>query len=272
MSDQRSIFDVHGPVQRHDTKDGSTTLFSENFQQYYHNPNGALSESELVFFSSNGLNQRIQASNGPIHIFEMGFGTGLNFLLAAHKMIEADNSHALHFYSVEAYPITSELANGFTYPITWAKPELNTWLPEVFSGLNQRWNTFQPDPSWPIYLHLYVGYLKEIQTQMKLNHPIDYYFHDAFSVEQNPECWTDDVFMSYQNWGHAESILSTYAAASRIRAAMAAADWKVFKAPGALGKREMTLACHPNSKAQPVNLTPCPNERLKNRWFGGEWN
>ena len=31
------------------TKDGSSTLFSKRYNQYYHNPNGALSESQTVF-------------------------------------------------------------------------------------------------------------------------------------------------------------------------------------------------------------------------------
>lgn len=273
LSDEHPIANAHNSdVLRHDTKDGSTTLYSTHFQQYYHNPNGALSESEIVFFSNTGLNELIEKKGQDVHIFEMGFGTGLNFLLAAHKMMTAVNRNALHFYSVEAFPIDPETAKGFSYPIQWVKTELNHWIPNILSDVHPGWNTFQPDPKWPIYLHLYVGFLKELGELSCLDHPIDVYFHDAFSVEQNPECWTYEVFTCYRQWGHSKSILSTYAAATQVRAAMAAANWSVYKAPGALGKREMTLACSTQSNNLFEDAKPCPNERLKQRWFRGEWS
>lgn len=64
----------------HLCKDGSHTLYSGRFRQYYHNPNGALSESRHVFFDTPGWLADYDGER-PFHLFEMGFGTGLNLLI-----------------------------------------------------------------------------------------------------------------------------------------------------------------------------------------------
>lgn len=66
-------------IKHHITKDGSSTLYSDVFEQYYHNPNGAVSESRHVFFETPGLVDQLQMADAQLSIFEMGFGTGLNF-------------------------------------------------------------------------------------------------------------------------------------------------------------------------------------------------
>jgi tRNA U34 5-methylaminomethyl-2-thiouridine-forming methyltransferase MnmC len=60
------------------TGDGSNTLFSLQFNEIYHSRHGAIAESKHVFIES-GL---AQFNHEPIHVFEVGFGTGLNALLA----------------------------------------------------------------------------------------------------------------------------------------------------------------------------------------------
>jgi len=112
------------------TEDGSTTLFSKQYNQYYHNPNGALSESQTVFIERLKIQEHLKVYNGQLRIFEMGFGTGLNFLLAAQAFLTAypslvvKDAAELHFYSVEAYPISTEVAATFQYPIIWQKKTL----------------------------------------------------------------------------------------------------------------------------------------------------
>ena len=71
------------------TKDGSSTLFSKHYNQYYHNPNGALAESQTVFIKRLNIDDYLKAHNGELMIFEMGFGTGLNFLLAAQAFLKS---------------------------------------------------------------------------------------------------------------------------------------------------------------------------------------
>ncbi len=41
-----------------ETRDGSHTVYSPQFDQHYHNPNGAVAESRYVFFKQNGLSEK----------------------------------------------------------------------------------------------------------------------------------------------------------------------------------------------------------------------
>ena len=75
--------------------------------------------------------------------------------------------------------------------------------------------------------------------------------------------------------GSSSCKLSTYAAATQIRAAMAVAGWQVYKTIGVLGKREMTMATLeklPDIVLQEQQLKACDLKRLTQRWDAGDWN
>ena len=62
------------------TNDGSYTLHHDVLDEHYHSHHGALTESLHVFIT-HGLHYLTGHVSGPLHIFEMGFGTGLNAYL-----------------------------------------------------------------------------------------------------------------------------------------------------------------------------------------------
>lgn len=67
-----------------------------------------------------------------------------------------------------------------------------------------------------------------------------------------------------------EAILGTYCAASKARAAMAVAGWKLAKARGALGKREMTIASL--SENNLTDFKRINEERLIERFNNGDFD
>ena len=262
------------------TEDGSSTLFSKQYNQYYHNPNGALSESQTVFIERLNIETFLKANNSTLRIFEMGFGTGLNFLLAAQTFLKAyplvknKASRAMHFYSVEANPISAKTAASFQYPIDWQIGRMKNWISTGLSSLKKGWNHHQPEEDIPIFLHLYWGNIQKMNELHPQGQCIDFFFHDPFSIKQNPECWEPSIFRLYKKWGCSQAKLSTYAAATQIRASMAVAGWQVYKASGALGKREMTVASLeklPNQVLHELQLKACNLQRLTRRWNAGEW-
>ncbi|MEX2572870.1 MAG: hypothetical protein WD317_01175, partial [Balneolaceae bacterium] len=91
-------------TKRHLCGDGSHTLHSKKFNQFYHNPNGAIAESRHVFFETPGLIRRT-GSVHPFRIFEVGFGTGLNFLVLLDELRHLDPAPEVVYRSVEAYPL-----------------------------------------------------------------------------------------------------------------------------------------------------------------------
>ncbi|MEQ9263762.1 MAG: tRNA (5-methylaminomethyl-2-thiouridine)(34)-methyltransferase MnmD [Balneolaceae bacterium] len=225
--------------EHHISKDGSSTLYSSQFGQFYHNPNGAVSESKHIFFETSGLIKALEPDTESLTIFEVGFGTGLNFFLLIDQYLSKKLSFPIHFYSVEAFPIDSDTAKLFNFENFLASDLVRESVSKVFSGLKPGMNTITPVEGEDINLHLFYGPFEELDS---IEHKADFIFHDPFSPEVNKELWTVDTFAKLKSFSITDTVLATYCAASKARASMAAAGWFISKAPGALGKREMTLA------------------------------
>lgn len=247
----------------HTTRDGSHTLYSEQFDQHYHNPNGAVAETRHNFFKKNGLNRRLE-ENQPLTILEIGFGTGLNFLLLLDEYLEKDCNAAIDFYSIEAYPVDVETARSFNHQEFLQHPTLFKKLPSIFANAGPGLNHFEPLPN--VTLHLFVGMFGEFQPE---NLNADFIFHDPFSPGVNDELWTGDVFKTLAGWSNPKAVLTTYSAASKARGAMAWAGWHVAREQGALGKREMTVASMDPQELS--HLERVNEERLAHRYEIGDF-
>ena len=252
------------------TGDGSTSLYSPKFDQLYHNPNGAVAESRYVFFETNGLLKALN-NQSSVNIFEVGFGTGLNLLLTLDYLSEYNLDTEVAFYSVEAYPIDADITEGFEFSnepgLQKSLPMLRTVLQDLTPGMNRIQLTQN------LSLHLWFGFFDDLfiehEESQIVNHKIDFIFHDAFSPEANEELWTLDVFEKLASVSSSNAVLSTYCAASSARAAMAVAGWKIAKAPGALGKREMTVASLNGEKLEAFKRVN--EKRLVERFQAGDF-
>ena len=88
---------------------------SDTFDDVYYSQENGLEESRHVFLKGNDLPQRWH--NHPRRHFcigELGFGTGLNFLLTWQAWRELPESRPdLHYFSIEKHPLThADLASG----------------------------------------------------------------------------------------------------------------------------------------------------------------
>jgi tRNA U34 5-methylaminomethyl-2-thiouridine-forming methyltransferase MnmC len=250
----------------HETKDGSSTLYSDEFEQFYHNPNGAASESIYVFFETSGLIKHIESADS-LTILEVGFGTGLNVLLLADIMKRRDIKIPVTFWSVEAFPVTGKTAAGFNFTDHLEYPELNECLPQIFDQIKPGLNTLNVFQDIPLTLNLFYGKFEKFKPE---NIQADFIFHDPFSPEVNEELWDDHTFKKLANFSNSEVVLATYCAASKARGAMCAAGWNVAKTRGALGKREMTLASLSGEKL--ANFKRVNETRLAERYQTGDFN
>jgi tRNA U34 5-methylaminomethyl-2-thiouridine-forming methyltransferase MnmC len=180
------------------TKDGSHTLFSKAAGQFYHNPNGAVEESKHVFFDHGGVYATLD-ENKPVHIFEMGLGTGLNLLLLDEALAARPNFTApISFTSVEAFPISAETAASLNYGQFLTHPERMGALVDLFASLVPGWN----EVPWPgrIQVRVWVGRVGvdgiDPHESAKGAHAMrpdvrtyTHFFHDPFSIEASPELW-----------------------------------------------------------------------------------
>ncbi len=89
------------------TEDGSHTLFSEMAGQTYHSSHGAIQESRHIFIS------QLSTFNSQLSVLEIGFGTGLNALLAACWAKE--NDMKINYSTIELYPLKEVVYRALNY-------------------------------------------------------------------------------------------------------------------------------------------------------------
>lgn len=246
----------------HASGDGSHTLYSSQFNQFFHNPNGAIAESRHIFFETPGLKERLR-SRDHFTIFEAGFGSGLNLLVLLDILHKMDHVPSVTFRSVEAYPISAEQAEELNHASLLELPGGIMSMADLFKQLRPGINEFQLTDQ--LKLELFIGKYSELPAPAS---PYDAIFFDPFSPDTNPDFWTPDVFKRLSEESRPDAILSTYCAASVARASMALAGWLPYRLPGALGKREMTVAVLSGNqfpKGSPVNA-----KRLAERYLRGD--
>lgn len=250
------------------TRDGSSTLYSPQFEQPYHSRGGAVAESRYVFFETTGLIEKLQ-SNQTLSILEIGFGSGLNLVLLLDYLEQTGSQTNVTFTTVEAFPVDPETAENLNFGDELSRVNYNNILIDIFSNLQPGWNTFTIENQ--VEVNFFYGMFDEMTFPKKQsNHqPFDLVFHDPFSPESNPAGWTPELFKNIAGHSSPEVLLSTYSAASSARSAMSVAGWFVARSPGALGKREMTVASLSESKLS--HLKRVNEQRFIERWEAGDF-
>lgn len=210
------------------TADGSNTLYVPELNEHYHSVKGALTESAHIFIQM-GLNHS-QAINP--RVLEIGFGTGLNAFLT---LLEAEKSQrAIHFTSIERFPLSEEIVHKLSYPETIAPEEC-----EKFYALHTApWN--QEVKITPYFtLHK----IENDFTHFSFSEYYDVVYFDAFAPEKQPEMWNQALFNNLYNPMNPGGILTTYCAKGVVRRMLQAAGFTVERLPGPPGgKREILRA------------------------------
>jgi tRNA U34 5-methylaminomethyl-2-thiouridine-forming methyltransferase MnmC len=209
------------------TKDGSYTLFNPEIGEHYHSTFGAIQESEHIFIRA-GL-EPVIGQHDTIHIFEMGFGTGLNALLTFLRSEETGQK--IGYYGLEAFPVSMETAAALNYH------ELLNTDQNLFLKFHQ------PENSTQISDRFFLE--KEINTLEQIVLPDDHFdivYFDAFSPEAQPELWTPEIFEKIYHSMKTGGVLTTYSCKGTVKRAMKAAGFQLEKLPGPPGKREFLRA------------------------------
>lgn len=211
-----------------ETGDGSSSLELEGGEETYHSRHGAVTESNHVFVQ-HGLELLSARSN--VSVFEMGFGTGLNALLA-QKWAE-ENEVQVSMTSIEAFPLSQDI---------WSK--LN------FAGIdkerNSIWNALHKS-SWSEKNRI-SKYFELLKINSKLedsdleNESMDIIFYDAFGPRTQAELWGVPVLQKMYDCLKSEGIFVTYCAQGQFKRNLIQLGFKVESLPGPPGKREMTRA------------------------------
>lgn len=213
------------------TADGSNTLYNETIGEHYHSKHGALQESKHVFIEA-GLKHAISSFPGQqISILEVGFGTGLNFLLSA--AYGQKNMVDLNYTSLEAFPLQIEELESTGYSSYVPQEIWNGTVNNYGKALQQ---AVQVVPGQQ--LRIVHTYLHRYETDQQF----DLIYYDAFSVQHQPEMWTDEIIAHVGKFLKPGGIFVTYAITGKLKRALKSVGFSIEKLQGAPGKREMLRA------------------------------
>lgn len=210
------------------TSDGSNTLFSELYNQHYHNiKEGAISES-IIKHVSPSINYHIQKED--LNILDICFGLGYNTFSTIHFIKKYSLNIKVNIFSPELDSNLIKSLVNFNFP-----KEFNCFkhiIRELCS------NNFYEDDN--IKIELFVGDAREYIKSL----PKDFFhiiFQDAFSSDVNFELWTKEYFDDLFAIAKKDCIVTTYSISSRVRLSMAEAGF--FNYEYLLeNKRKSTLA------------------------------
>jgi len=212
------------------TSDGSKTLFNPVVGEHYHSRHGALQESRHVFLES-GLKYFLKEGPKEVSILEVGFGTGLNFLVSA----EYCNSEmvGMEYTGIEAYPLSSDLINKTDYD-----QYLSTALWDTFTLKYQQ--ALREEVELSPYCKLQIACTKLIEFQTAKSFDVLYF--DAFAAIHQAEMWSEEALSHISQFLRPGGVFVTYAITGNLKRTMKRLGFSIEKAPGAPGKREMLRA------------------------------
>jgi tRNA U34 5-methylaminomethyl-2-thiouridine-forming methyltransferase MnmC len=213
------------------TADGSKTIFNEKIGENYHSRHGALQESQHVFLKT-GLIHFLEKNNETkVSVLEVGFGTGLNFLVTADYCLK--NKIALDYSGIEAYPLDEEMI---------AQTGYGDYIPDSL------WNNFLNkypkafDESCTIDTLCSVRIIENELLQFTSQKQFDVVYFDAFAAIHQAEMWNIDSLTHISKFIKPGGVFVTYAITGELKRSMKSLGFSIEKAPGAPGKREMLRA------------------------------
>ena len=204
----------------------------------YFSREDAVAESEYVFIHANDLPARFTTlkPTDRFTIAETGFGTGLNFFLAAQHFLKhahAANTH-LHFISFEKFPLAPDMLRRIhaQWPEHAALREtLLAQYPLPVHGQHRL--ALHPR----ITLSLILG---DVNEQLPQHDFIaDAWFLDGFAPAKNPDMWDAALMSDIAKHSTKNTSFATFTAAGHVKRGLADAGFNVRKMQGYGHKRDM---------------------------------
>ncbi|MDA9555038.1 tRNA (5-methylaminomethyl-2-thiouridine)(34)-methyltransferase MnmD [Pelobium sp.] len=213
------------------TADGSKTVYHPVIKENYHSRNGALQESNHVFLNSGLRYYLADKQLKQVDILEVGFGTGLNFLLTNDFCTAKEID--LNYVGIEAYPLSFDLITQTDYQNLVSKHTWHLFDKNYTAALKDKVKLND-------YCSLQIAYCmaQSFQTAQLF----DVIYFDAFASANQPELWTKEFITHIVSFLKLGGVFVTYAITGDLKRIMKAIGMKIEKAPGAAGKREMLRA------------------------------
>lgn len=204
--------------------DGQGVVRSGTYNDVYFSKEGGAAETDYVFLQGNSLPERWQ-NKADFTIGELGFGTGLNFLVAMERFLKTNRDGRLHYLAVEKFPLSKKQLQQLHGEHALVKN-----YPDRLPGMHRvRFGR--------VFLTLAFG---DVATLLpELNASVDAWFLDGFAPAKNPEMWSDEVLKEVARLSASGATFATFTAAGAVKRGLEANGFSVEKIDGFGSKRDM---------------------------------
>lgn len=201
---------------------------SARFDDPYYSLQDGAAESAYVFLAGNDLPARFRDG---FHIAELGFGTGLNLLVALAAWEGTGLTGSFRFTSFEAFPLSAAHTATALAQLPVNRAHAAKLTDAIATG--RTWF-----PLGPAEVILIVGDART--TLPEWDGRADAWFLDGFAPARNPELWEPALMMQVALHTASNGSFATYTAAGTVRRALDAAGFEVSRRTGFGRKRHMT--------------------------------
>lgn len=229
---------MSAPTSRDADFDDDGRLVSRTYGDVFFSGDG-VAETGHVFVAGNELPARFAACDGAFVIGETGFGTGLNFLVAAQRFLA--NVHErrarLVFVSTEQHPLDDDT-------LARAHARLPDALRERAEHLRRAWRARSGAGALRaafddgrVVLHVLGG---DATTSLRAHtFAADAWFLDGFAPSRNPAMWSGELLGEVAAHTVPGGTFATYTVAGAVRRGLQQAGFTIERAAGHGQKREM---------------------------------
>lgn len=220
--------------------DDGTPVSGVSGDVYFSRAGGA-DETRHVFLNGIGAPD-IWRGRRRFRIGELGFGTGLNFLVTWRDWKTAAPAGAqLDYMAVEGYPIPIEQLRGFLAEMPELAEEAAALLaiwPVRVGGVHRL-----HFDGGRVRLTLLFGEAGDILKSA--SGEVDAWYLDGFAPARNPDMWTSEVLAEVRRLSAPDARLATFSAAGAVRRGLTDQGFAVEKRAGFGRKRDCISAILP---------------------------
>lgn len=225
------------------------------FGDVYFSGDGA-AEAEHVFIDGNDLARRFENASRFV-VGELGFGTGLNILVAGDRWRRAKKPAGarLDFISFEKHPLSPDdlrRAHAAWPQYADLSAELRASYPPPAEGLHRL------QLGAGASLTLAIGDARDMLSRVDV--AVDAWFLDGFAPSRNPDMWTEEIFAAIARLSSPDATAATFTVAGEVRRGVARAGFAIEKRAGYGRKKEMLAA----------RFEATPPRRRRAPWFDPE--
>ncbi len=232
------------------THDGSTTLYSAEFDECYHSTrDGALHES-LTKHVIPAIT--LQQNKETLTILDICYGLGYNTLATLYYLDKHYPDKQVHILSPEFDEELVRSLHDFDYPA-----EFDPLHPIIESISKQGY--YEDDRR---RIDVFFGdardFLRQIQTPNFTHSKLDVVYQDAFSPVKNPQLWTREWFADIRTACADNAVLTTYSVAASTRMGLYENGFELYEYHPEETRK--SLIASPRPLSAPSTLLPIPSK------------